>query len=402
MQYPRFLLAVTLLGAPALALHAQSGRDDGRQSTPGRSAQIEAKIERLRREIVTLERRRRDAQLLRSEAAVDSAERDLEPRIERAARALAQLQIALVDQSLEQRLREATVNSEWRARAEATQTAAAYGFTQRWSTSAPTSTSASGQGKQPSGWLGISFSGPLRMWQARDGLAIYYYDYPVLESVEPGSPAERAGLQAGDTVLAYDGRDVRKREISLVRQLRPGARLVVRVRRDGETRDVPVTIERRPPAFGSTYAVVPAAPLAPPNPVDLPDPLPPKRRTPRAAAPAAPTPDPVVIVTPVAPQTSTVTIFGTRPAVAGAELAAMGPDLRDVFGVEGGVLVLSVAVGSPAAGSGMRAGDVVLRVNDKPVTSPRALQRAVAECTTRSARLDVVRKHKHERLTLRW
>ncbi|HET7458149.1 MAG TPA: PDZ domain-containing protein, partial [Gemmatimonadaceae bacterium] len=66
------------------------------------------------------------------------------------------------------------------------------------------------------------------------------------------------------------------------------------------------------------------------------------------------------------------------------------------------VLVLSVATGSPAASSGLRAGDVIVRANGTAVATPIAFQRAIQQCRDRSARLDVVRKKRNEKLTLRW
>jgi S1-C subfamily serine protease len=40
------------------------------------------------------------------------------------------------------------------------------------------------------------------------GPAIEFPSYPVIESVQPGSPAERAGLRSGDKLILQDGRDL--------------------------------------------------------------------------------------------------------------------------------------------------------------------------------------------------
>ncbi|HET7458874.1 MAG TPA: PDZ domain-containing protein [Gemmatimonadaceae bacterium] len=400
MQYTRFLLVATLVASSAASLPAQS--DDG-QPRRDRSAQIEAKIERLRRELETLTRRRLDAERLPSPQLTDSVARALGPQIARTARALAALESSLTRQSVEQQLRGTDVRSqsEWRAQWEARTTPLPALSTADVSGTPPR--------QQPAGWVGISFSGATRYWYGKHGLVFYHDDYPVIESVEPGSPAERAGLEAGDTVLAYDGRDVRRREIALGKQLRPGVRLVVRVRRDGGERDVPVTIERRPQSFVPSYAVVtPAAPMVALAPM-APDAPPRSRRQSVRSdivfAPAVPAPvtTPTPMLAPPAPVAAPPIMWmGGPPAVGGAELAQIRAGLRDVFGVPGGVLVLSVATGSPAASSGLRAGDVIVRANGTAVATPIAFQRAIQQCRDRSARLDVVRKKRNEKLTLRW
>ena len=95
----------------------------------------------------------------------------------------------------------------------------------------------------PRGWLGIVVSGAAREPRIESGeLIIRYLTHPVIVSVEPKSPAERAGLTPTDTLVAYDGRDVVDRDISITRLLRPNSRVLVRIRRDGRTKDVPVTI----------------------------------------------------------------------------------------------------------------------------------------------------------------
>jgi len=107
--------------------------------------------------------------------------------------------------------------------------------------------------QQPEGYLGITFVCDLRRQYGPEGLTIYHYGYPAVEFVQPGSPADRAGIVAGDTIVAYDSRDVLYRKIVLARLLRPGSELAVRIRRNGSVKNLNVSIAPRPalrPAMG--------------------------------------------------------------------------------------------------------------------------------------------------------
>src|ERR1700743_3288601 len=86
---------------------------------------------------------------------------------------------------------------------------------------------------EPSGYLGIVFTAPLARTVDRGGISVRHYAYPVVESVEPGSPAARAGITSGDTILAYDSVDVLHHDIALTQLLRPGTVVSVRIKRNG-------------------------------------------------------------------------------------------------------------------------------------------------------------------------
>jgi len=281
--------------------------------------------------------------------------------------------------------------------------------------------SQSSQVAMPRGWLGIVVSGTAREPRIDNGeLIIRYLTHPVIVSVEPSSPAEKAGLTPSDTLMAYDGRDVRDRDISLTRLLRPNSRVLVRIRRDGKTRDVPVTIadvpsrirlrseanfELRvprsvaglPEAMAFPRGPVPAAALAPRVP-SLP-PMGAMMPTP-AMAPMVPMPP----MPPQAPTPAMIFSYGLN-SVAGAQLAALTEGLARTVGVQRGVLVTYAGVGSPAYASGLRDGDVIVRVADRPVRTVAELREQVQLAVDNgdsSVELDCVRERKSRKVVLRW
>ena len=266
----------------------------------------------------------------------------------------------------------------------------------------------------PRGWLGIVVSGTAREPRVDNGeLIIRYLTHPVIVSVEPSSPAEKAGLIPTDTLIAYDGRDVRDRDISITRLLRPNARVLVRVRRDGRTKDVPVTIADVPSRIrlrSETNFVLRAPRAEPPLTGVMAFPrsnVPVTTLAPRAPSlsPAMPMP-PMPPVTPM-PQAVTpgmIVTFGLN-GVAGAQLAALTEGLARTVGVRRGVLVTYAAVGSPAYTSGLRDGDVIVRVGGEQVSTVAELREKVqlaVENGENSVKLDCVRDRKARAVMLRW
>ncbi len=69
-----------------------------------------------------------------------------------------------------------------------------------------------------------------------------------IQSVQPGEPAERAGLRAGDVVVEVNGEAVTPDQTLsyLVANIRPGTQVPIRIIRDGRQRTVEVTVGRRP------------------------------------------------------------------------------------------------------------------------------------------------------------
>jgi putative serine protease PepD len=70
------------------------------------------------------------------------------------------------------------------------------------------------------------------------------YDRPIIGAVAAGSPAEQAGLQPGDVILAIDGTAVGDSSelIVAIRSRQPGDTVRLTVRRDDSEREVVVTL----------------------------------------------------------------------------------------------------------------------------------------------------------------
>ena len=76
-----------------------------------------------------------------------------------------------------------------------------------------------------------------------------------VQSVQPGEPADAAGLQAGDVVLRVDGKEVTPDQTLswIVANIEPGDRVDLQIVRDGERRTLPVTVGRRPTRTNSRH-----------------------------------------------------------------------------------------------------------------------------------------------------
>jgi len=67
---------------------------------------------------------------------------------------------------------------------------------------------------------------------------------PLIDQVLPGKPADRAGLKAGDRIVAIDQTAVRSpADVATITNAKPGGDLVFRVSRDGTIFDAPLTAE---------------------------------------------------------------------------------------------------------------------------------------------------------------
>ena len=272
----------------------------------------------------------------------------------------------------------------------------------------------------PSGWLGVTFSGSYTVRQNDGEKAVMRFeDYPTVEAVDPGSPAEKAGIKAGDKLLSLDGHDLTESSPPFSELLRPGAKLDAKLKRGDRTRHVTITVGKRPSNYASSWgdwgATVAPAP------------------TPSAAVPAPPGPpapdwtDEARALARALPPTVAVRAMPSMPAlapsaegwslsfspgpmmlsgfsggvIAGAQVQRV-KELSDYFGVDDGLLVLHVIPGTPAERAGLRPGDVIRRAGDRTITTPTSLQRALAASDSRATKLDIVRKGKSQSVKLKW
>ncbi|HEV8652535.1 MAG TPA: trypsin-like peptidase domain-containing protein [Actinomycetes bacterium] len=70
----------------------------------------------------------------------------------------------------------------------------------------------------------------------------------IVVRVAPGAPADRAGIQPGDVIVAADGREVRTAEdfLAVLRAKKPGDQLELTVVRNGQERRVTLKLAERP------------------------------------------------------------------------------------------------------------------------------------------------------------
>ena len=119
-------------------------------------------------------------------------------------------------------------------------------------------------GRVQRGRLGVSIQGVDKDLAQSFGLADARG--ALVSSVEPGSAAEKAGLQAGDVVIGVDGQRIAdSAELPrVIGDKRPGTRVKLEIWREGRSREVVATLDE----LGAASAVA-AAPNAPAKPEQI-------------------------------------------------------------------------------------------------------------------------------------
>jgi serine protease Do len=161
--------------------------------------------------------------------------------------------------------------------------------------------------------------------------------------VEEGSPAEDAGLKAGDVLLSYNGENIvgAQQLGRLVEETPQGRKVKLQYWRDGKAESTTVTTgARRATSFN--FPVGPNFEIPDARMFGMPD-----------------IPDPMLI---------------WKNSLLGIECESVDSQLARYFGVKQGVLVRSVEDGSVAEKAGLKAGDVVTGIGDRDVATPHDLR----------------------------
>lgn len=179
-----------------------------------------------------------------------------------------------------------------------------------------------------------------------EALELKVSDGAVVQSVTPGSPAEKAGIQAGDVIVSVNGQPIKgasdlRNTIGLIRA---GTEVRLGLLREDQRREVKATIGENQ-------------------------------------------------------QNQVASSQGAQGSV--LQGATFGPVPSDDpnYGGTGGVLVTGVEQGSRAWNSGLRAGDIITAVNRQAVRDPRELQERVADQGT--VALNILRDNQSLFLILR-
>jgi serine protease Do len=196
----------------------------------------------------------------------------------------------------------------------------------------------------------------------------------VVEDVRPDSPAEKAGLKRSDVIVEFDGETVRsaRQFTRLVRETPSGRSVKATIVRDGARKDVQITPaegrdsividgDRIRERLGDLYERMPQFNFD----FDLPFP------------------------------------FEARGRL-GVSVQELTPQLAAYFGAKDGVLVTAITEDGPAARAGLKAGDVITKVNDTPVRSREDLVHALRDIKDDGqAAIGIVRDKRETNVTVK-
>jgi S1-C subfamily serine protease len=207
-----------------------------------------------------------------------------------------------------------------------------------------------------------------------------------ITSLDHDGPACKAGMQMHDVILQMNGQliDNDDQLRKLLKEMPVGRTVSFVVSRDGQTQTMTMTTADRRTvglqAWEQHYTV-----QAPHGNSFMGGSTPANVTTPKGHKDLLGTPDIIL-----------------NSSFTGAKLEVMGPQLAEFFGaVNGaGLLVRSVDENSPADEAGLKAGDVVVKVNSVPVANGTSWTKTVHDNKGKPVPVVVIRDKKEQTLTL--
>ncbi|MBI4773300.1 MAG: PDZ domain-containing protein [Deltaproteobacteria bacterium] len=195
------------------------------------------------------------------------------------------------------------------------------------------------KGRVTRGWLGVTIQNVTP--ELAKSFKLEEEKGALVADVSESGPASKAGIQRGDVIVEFNGQPVENSQVlpQMVAGLMPGTDVDVKVIREGKTKMFKVkleTLEEETMAASET----------------------------------------------------------TQRARLGITIQTVTPELAKGLGMESaqGVAITSVEPGSPAADAGLRRGDVVLEVDQKPVNTVDEFKEATSDISSKPALMLVWRQ----------
>ncbi len=186
-------------------------------------------------------------------------------------------------------------------------------------------------GRTKRGWLGVQIQQVTP--DIADGVGLHPARGALVASVTDSGPAAKANIHGGDVILKFNNQDVKEMRTlpRIVAETPIGEQVPVDVWRDGKDVVVQASIAELPDDVQQASATPPpAAPKPPPN--------------------------------------AAIVVSGL-----GMKVSPITDDLRTKYSIgadQKGVVVTDVTNNGPAAGRGVKPGDIVVEVQQEPVASP--------------------------------
>jgi len=200
-------------------------------------------------------------------------------------------------------------------------------------------------------------------------------------SIDQDAPASKARLKIHDVVVQMNGQRVEGIEQfrRMLHETPPGRSVSLVVMRDGQSVNVTAQLGDHAAIVTSVFGGLDS---------DLP------------ATAASDGASPVIVL----PKSSlSSSFFGslTRSRYyVGADIQPLPTGLADYFGAKNGVLVGNVFSNSPAAAAGLKAADVIQKVNGRPIVTLSDWEKAIRANHGKQVQVTIIRDRKEQTLTM--